>query len=210
MPRVLIVYGTTDGQTTKICYFLASELMRLGAEVELTEAGHRTPRPAGFDVVVVAASVHAGGYQRSVIRWVHENAAALAATSGTFISVCLGVLEKNPRTRRDLDRILEQFVARGGWRPAQVKEVAGALKYTRYGWLKRMAMRYIAGKVGGSTDTSRDHEYTDWEDLQVFAESLMDGQTGGRADGRRHPGVILSVSEGSRRDLPATWRSAVD
>jgi hypothetical protein len=53
-----------------------------------------------------------------------------------------------------------------------VKEVAGALKYTRYGWLKRRVMRYIAGKAGGSTDTSRDHEYTDWEDLRVFAESL--------------------------------------
>src|SRR5688572_6978267 len=173
MPRVLIVYGTTDGQTEKISHFLASELIQHGATVEVAEAGIRTPAPMGFDQVVVAASVHAGGYQRSVIRWVRENTAALEAKSGTFISVCLGVLESSPKTRRNLDRILEGFVARAGWRPAQVKEVAGALKYTRYGWLKRMAMRYIAGRAGGSTDTSRDHEYTDWEDLRVFASSLV-------------------------------------
>jgi menaquinone-dependent protoporphyrinogen oxidase len=199
MPRVLIVYGTTDGQTEKICYFLAGELMRHGATVEVAKAGIRTPAPVGFDTVVVAASVHAGGYQRSVIRWVRENAGALEVKSGTFISVCLGVLEENPRTRSNLDRILEGFVARGGWRPARVKEVAGALKYTRYGWLKRMAMRYIAGKAGGSTDTSRDHEYTDWEDLRVFADSLMDGWT---------ERVIPSVSEGSRRDPKSPWSSA--
>ncbi len=70
--------------------------------------------------------------------------------------------------RRDLDGIIRRFVDLTGWRPNEVKEVAGALKYTQYGWLKRMAMRYIAGRAEGSTDTSRDHRYTDWEDLRRF------------------------------------------
>lgn len=173
MPRVLIVFGTTDGQTAKICYFLASELMTVGAEVELLEAGTRTADPAGYDAVVVAASVHAGGYQRPVIRWARENAGALAAKSASFISVCLGILENNPKTRLELDRILARFAERSGWWPARVKDVAGALKYTQYGWLKRMVMRYISGKAGGSTDTSRDHEYTDWDDLRMFATTLV-------------------------------------
>jgi len=193
MPRVLIVFGTTDGQTAKICYFLASELMTLGAEVELLEAGTRAADPSHYDAVVVAASVHAGGYQRPVIRWAHENAAALTARSATFISVCLGILEKNPKTRRELDAILERFAERSGWRPARVKEVAGALKYTEYGWLKRMVMRYIAGKAGGSTDTSRDHEYTDWNDLRAFASTILDGQTERRKDGPVRQSVLPSV-----------------
>jgi len=32
-----------------------------------------------------------------------------------------------------------------------------------------MVMKWIAGKAGGSTDTSRDHEYTDWDALGRFA-----------------------------------------
>jgi len=175
MPRILIVYGTTDGQTAKICYFLASEMMRLGAEVDLVEAGTRSAEPSGHDAVVVAASVHAGGHQRSIIRWAHDHAAGLGAVPNVFISVCLGALQKEPKVRADLDRIREGFQERTGWRPDQVKEVAGALKYTRYGWLKRMAMRYIAGRAGGSTDTSRDHEYTDWMDLKEFAWSFVGG-----------------------------------
>ena len=173
MPRILIIYGTTDGQTAKICYFLSSEMGRKGAEVDLVEAGTRSVEPAGHDAVVVAASVHAQGHQRSIIRWAHDHAAGLATVPTAFLSVCLGVLQKEPQVRRDLDRIQRRFEERTGWRPDQVKEVAGALKYTKYGWLKRMAMRYIAGRAGGSTDTSRDHEYTDWMDLKEFAWNFV-------------------------------------
>jgi menaquinone-dependent protoporphyrinogen oxidase len=175
MPRLLIAYGTTDGQTAKICDFLADEAKRLGTEVDLVQVGTRSVFPGAYDAVIVAASVYAQGHQRSVIRWAGEYAAELATVPNAFISVCLGVLQKDPQVRRDLDRIQERFVERTGWRPDQVKEVAGALKYTRYGWLKRMAMRYIAGRPGGSTDTSRDHEYTDWADLRQFVRNFLAG-----------------------------------
>ena len=172
MPRLLIEYGTTDGQTARICYFLASELMRLGTQVELEEAGTGSADPAAYDAIIVAGSIHAGGYQRSLIHWVRQHAMVLGSKPAMFLSVCLGILENNPRTRADLDRILHDFARRTGWHPAQVKEVAGALKYTQYGWLKRQVLRYIAGKAGGSTDTSRDHEYTDWDDLKAFAANV--------------------------------------
>jgi hypothetical protein len=37
-----------------------------------------------------------------------------------------------------------------------------------------MAMRYIAGRAGGCTDTSRDHGYTDWADLRRYVTAFMD------------------------------------
>jgi len=30
-------------------------------------------------------------------------------------------------------------------------------------------MKRIVGKAGGGTDTTRDYEYTDWNDLRAFA-----------------------------------------
>ena len=46
------------------------------------------------------------------------------------------------------------------------------MRYTHYGWLKRLMMKRIVGKAGGSTDTTRDHEYTDWNDLRNFAREF--------------------------------------
>jgi len=86
--------------------------------------------------------------------------------------VCLSVLQHDDKTRRDFARILEQFVSETRWRPATIKEVAGALPYTRYGWLRRLIMKRIVGKAGGDTDTRRDYEYTDWADLRRFASDF--------------------------------------
>ena len=56
--------------------------------------------------------------------------------------------------------------------PGIVKTVAGALPYTRYGWLKRWLLRRIVRQHGGDTDWTRDFEYTDWDDLRAFAHSF--------------------------------------
>jgi hypothetical protein len=47
---------------------------------------------------------------------------------------------------------------------------AGALEYTQYNRLERALMKRIAKKEGGFTDTSNDHEYTDWAQVTNFAE----------------------------------------
>jgi menaquinone-dependent protoporphyrinogen oxidase len=117
--------------------------------------------------------VHAGGYQRPVVKWVRANAAALGGKRTAFVSVCLGILQKDPNVDRDLDAIAERFFAATGWRPTQVKTIAGALLYRQYGWLKRRMMRRIVAKAGGDTDMTKDYEYTDWGELQVFVADFM-------------------------------------
>jgi menaquinone-dependent protoporphyrinogen oxidase len=169
MPRILILYGTTDGHTAKIARYFAGTLGSLGADVDLVDAGMVSPDPRGYAGVVVAASLHAKGYQRSVVRWAQANADALNGTTTAFFSVCLSVLQKDLRVHRELGGIVNRFEAETRWKPTRVKHVAGALLYTKYGWLKRWVMRRISGKAGGSTDVTRDHEYTDWAELRRFA-----------------------------------------
>ena len=149
-----------------------------GADVDVADAAAHDVPPDPYDGVVVAASVHAGGYQRSIRRWVRTHAAELHARGTVFVSVCLGVLEHNPDTDRELRAIQERFLTATGWRPGVIKVVAGALPYSKYNWLKRWVMRRIVQKAGGDIDTSRDYEYTDWEDVRRFgaeyARSLKD------------------------------------
>ena len=174
MSRVLILYGTTDGQTRKIALSLREALRDEGLSAFVSDAklGAAAVVPEEYDGVVVAASIHAGGFQRPVARWARKYAAQLNRMPSAFVSVCLAILEKRPETRRELDAIVARFMGSTGWRPAAVKFVAGALPYTRYNWLKRWIMRRIVAKAGGDTDTTRDYEYTDWDDLRAFARTF--------------------------------------
>ncbi len=67
----------------------------------------------------------------------------------------------------------DAFFAETGWHPAAVHHAAGALRYTKYDFLKRLLMRHIAAKEGGDVDTSEDHEYTDWEALAAFVQDVL-------------------------------------
>jgi menaquinone-dependent protoporphyrinogen oxidase len=167
---VLIIYGTSDGHTRKVAHAIGETVLAAGCTVQLKEASEALPwlKAEDYDAVLVAASVHAGGYQRCVRRWVRRNADALRGKPNAFVSVCLGVLEDKPAVRRDLDRIKEQFRRETGWSPDETFLVAGAIPYTRYSLLKKWIMRSIARRAGGGTDTSQDYEYTDWVALKEF------------------------------------------
>jgi menaquinone-dependent protoporphyrinogen oxidase len=51
-------------------------------------------------------------------------------------------------------------------------QVAGALKYTQDDFFKRLMLQMISKSSGGSTDTSKDHEYTDWTALARFVSDF--------------------------------------
>lgn len=174
MSRVLILYGTTDGHTRKVAAALREALVDDGAYAFVSDARHGTESvvPAEYDGVIVAASIHAGGFQKPVKRWVRTHAEQLNRTPTAFVAVCLGILESRPEARRTLEEIVRRFQETTAWRPKVTKFVAGALLYTRYNWLKRWVMRHIVAKAGGDTDTTRDFEYTNWTDLRVFAQAF--------------------------------------
>jgi menaquinone-dependent protoporphyrinogen oxidase len=169
MNRILVIYGTTEGHTRKIANSIGDTLRLDDFDVDVVQAGAIDPRPADYDGVVVAASVHGGRYQHDVGDWVRAHGGELAAKPTAFVSVCLAVLQNDPTVLSELDAIVRRFTATAGWRPSEIKLVAGALPYTKYNWFKRWIMKRITAKAGGDTDTSRDYDYTDWADLRVFA-----------------------------------------
>ena len=173
MTRILVFYGSTEGQTAKIAEVLAAQMRARGTEVDLVDAAAHCPAPDDYAAIVVAASVHAGGYQRKVGRWVRTHAAALHNRPTAFVSVCLGVLEHDPTVDRELKAIIDRFLAATGWQPDVMKIVAGALPYTKYNWFTRLVMKRIVRKAGGDVDTSRDYEYTDWDEVRRFAGEVV-------------------------------------
>ena len=173
MPRVLILYGTTDGHTRKIAAGLAAAVREAGCDAEVVEAAAaRNVTPSLYDGVIVAASIHISNFQRPVKRWVRVNGAALNAMPSAFVAVCLGILEERPEAVRAVYAIMQRFLDAAGWRPKRIQAVAGALPYTRYGPIKRWLMKRKVATISSDIDTSRDYEYTDWEALRSFGHQF--------------------------------------
>ena len=173
MSRVLIVYGTTEGHTAKIAQHVGDAIRRLGHEVHVRHAPEiADSEVAEHDAVIVGGSLHEGRYQRAIRDFVERHGQRLASMPSAYFCESLAAASRDPSERAEPQRIARERLERAGWTPETLASFAGALKYTQYSWLKRKLMRYIASKEGGDTDTSRDFEYTDWDEVTRFAETF--------------------------------------
>ena len=175
MSRILILHASSHGSTRAIAGAIASRLIELGHEADLRDLlakGAPVPAPAGYDAVVIGARVHGGKHPEQVMRYVHEHGRELAGMPSAFFSVSLSAASRDSKGRQAAEGLLEQFCETTGWRPRHRASFAGTLAYTRYNWLTRFVMKRISARSGGSTDTSRDHEYTDWSQVALFAGAL--------------------------------------
>jgi len=173
MMKLLIVYGTTEGQTRKICRFLRDEALKAGNKVDISDASDHPRSPDGYDAVIIGASVHQGKYQASVKHYLMQYVDKLNAMVSAFISVSLTAATKDEESWKELETITSEFLKKTSWKPTEVEQVAGALRYTQYDFLKKFIMRMIAKRSGGDTDTSHDHEYTDWEQVENLMERII-------------------------------------
>ncbi|GAA5049087.1 flavodoxin domain-containing protein [Haladaptatus pallidirubidus] len=125
--------------------------------------GKRVPdgfRLSKYDAVV-GASVHRGTHQQFVTQFVRNHAEALNRLPSAFISVSLTAAEDTDAVQATAKNLVAEVLADTGWHPDSTAVVPGALKYSQYGTLTKLVMKYVAMKMGGGTDSSRDYEYTD-------------------------------------------------
>ena len=171
--NVLIIYGTTEGQTHKIAVFLKDEIENLRHQAFLFDANGIPPPPDGYDLVLIGASVHMHKYQPAVLHYVKMHVAALNKIRSGFFSVSMAAASEDDESKEELEEVTSGFLHETGWYPVHIEQAAGALLYTHYDFFKRLVMRLISKKHGRSTDTSGDHEYTDWAKLKVFLENML-------------------------------------
>lgn len=174
MSKVLIVYGTTYGQTAKISDFISNELKNLNhiTEVYDSETIPAWVTPESFDAILVGGSVISGNYQRTLRKWIKKNSLDLAKRPTAFFSTCLGILQKEEAVKQEEIKLVKDLFFRSNWYPQIWTIFAGSLLYTKYNWLVRRVMRRISKKAGGETDMSHDFEYTNWEDVRKFVQDF--------------------------------------
>lgn len=172
--NILIVYGTHEGQTEKIADFIAQRLRAQNHNVDKMDAARPRPEFSAdrYGVVIIGAPVRMAKYPRAVIDFVRANRTRLEQVRSAFFTVCMAAAATDYARRREAETWPARFFEETGWHPRHTAIFAGALRYRRYNWLLRWTMKRIAKSEGVSTDTSQDHEYTDWTAVTRFADAI--------------------------------------
>lgn len=184
MVMVALAYASRDGQTRRIAERIAATLGIRGFTVDEFDVMAGVPTSvdlARYDAAVVASSIRMGKHASPMLRFVRDHREALVRVPNLFLPVSLsahGVVdpaaseERRDRAAAAVEKSNAQFMRDTGWTPRATHPVAGALLYRQYGFPVRWMMRFISAMVGATTDTSRDHEYTDWAAIERYANEL--------------------------------------
>lgn len=172
-PRVLIVHASSHGQTRLIAEVIATEMRACGAEVSLCDALSTTPPPPdAFDAVLVGSRVHFGRHARAIRRYVRRYLPALNRRRTGFFSVSMSAAAALAADGAHADAVVGRFLAQTGWQPEWTATFAGAVRYRSYNPILRAVMKRISAAAGYQTDSSRDHDYTDFAAVGCFGETI--------------------------------------
>ncbi len=175
MIKVAILYGTTEGQTAKIAQHMAARLRAAGHQADVLHVAdlHDDLSLGDYGGALIGASIHEGHHQRYVVRWVKQHREALTRMPTAWFTVCLAINSVHDKDRAEAAAYPQRMTEQTGLSPTRSAVFAGALKYTEYSWLKRLVMKQIVKAEGGSTDTTQDHEYTDWAKVDAFTDAFV-------------------------------------
>lgn len=174
MSRILIGFASHYGQTRKISERLREHLRAAGHEVELADLSRGcrvAPPPEDYDVVVLGSRVELGKHAPCVREYAHTHAAALREIPVAVFSVSMSAANRSA-SNEDPNGYLAALCTELGIVPARRTVFAGALRYRSYRSITRFVMKLISRRAGHPTDTSRDHELTDWAAVRAFAVEI--------------------------------------
>ncbi len=186
MNELPVFYATTEGQTRRIAERLSAMLHERGVDsqpIDVTEPGARRVDWREVRAVIVGASVHGGRHQAAIEDFIRANRDELNARPSAFFSVSMRAASPAPADQNAAQELARTFAAGTGWQSNRVTALAGRLAYTKYGWPTRWFIKRIAKRGGLATDTTRDHEYTDWIQVAGLAGDMAAALRRGAATG---------------------------
>lgn len=173
--KILIIYGSSEGQSLKISDFVAQILRKSRHEVKIL-CGKQIDHDISlneFDAIIVGASIHMGKHPSYITSYAKRNREIIESIPNAFFSVCLAARAKDQASQDEAEKYAQEFFRRTNWEPNLYSSFAGAIRYSRYNLFIRFVMKQIAKSKGLGTDTSRDFEYTDWDSVSSFTYKFL-------------------------------------
>lgn len=171
--RVLVVFASSHGQTATIAEAIGARLRERGAHVELCNAHAETPPPPDdYDVVGLGSHVRHGKHDAAIHRYIDRHLSGLQARQTFFFSVSLTASDKPYLP--DPGSYIYGTTYATAFRADSAAAFGGALPYRKYNPVLRVLMKLRSSLHGHPIDTSRDHVFTDWTQVRLFADEIAD------------------------------------
>lgn len=171
--RILVAFGTSEGQTRKVAEAVAARVHDLGHDAHLfdTASSPADLHIDSYDKIVVAGSVHQQRHQESVEVFVAVKLAELQKRPTLFLSVSLGAAFAEGMT--DARSYVDAFLASTGWKPTQSLLIAGALRHAEYDYFMEQIIEHVVLKGRRVEGPNGDHEFTDWASLSQVIDAFV-------------------------------------
>ncbi len=173
MSKILIVYSSQDGQTLKICQTLQAEIETVLYQVTLTSLDAADAIDFSlFDKIVIGASIHYGHHDAGVHALIKRHQTLLNSKPSAFFSVNI-VARKPGKNTPETNPYLLKFLKKIAWKPKLLAVFAGKLDYPSYSAFDRWMIRFIMWLTKGPTHPDAVIEFTDWHQVQAFAQQII-------------------------------------
>jgi menaquinone-dependent protoporphyrinogen oxidase len=172
--RTIIIYSSVDGQTKKICDLIKISLMKNNEFVEIFNINNlilTIDEIFRFDKIVLASSIRYGKHNENIEKFIQNNLESLNSKKTAFISVNL-VARKVEKSEPDTNPYILKFLNSITWQPTISAVFAGKLNYKIYNFKDRILIKLIMLITKGPTDSKTEIEYTNWAEVEKFAEKL--------------------------------------
>lgn len=157
-PKILIIYRSRYGTTSKVSEYLASRLNN--AELTLLSSGkEKLPDLSSFDKIIIGGSIRAGMIQGEIKKIVSKNLDTLLSKE---LGLYLCCMEEDERRQKQFDDSFPEPVRRHAKASGLF---GGEFNFDRLNFLEKKIIR----KVSGFNDTV---SKIDYEAIDKFAEDI--------------------------------------
>jgi menaquinone-dependent protoporphyrinogen oxidase len=184
MAGTLLLYSSVYGLSKQICERIQESLARRGLRADVAPLVGHAVNPAAYDAIVIGASIKHGKHHPSVLEFIRANRPLLESKPSALFSVNL-VARKPARNTPQTNPYLKRLVAQSPWKPKLQAVFAGELDYSRYGAVDKYMMRLVMWINKGPTDLGAKVQFTDWNEVERFADRVARLTADSAADAQR-------------------------
>ncbi|WP_394132330.1 menaquinone-dependent protoporphyrinogen IX dehydrogenase [Shewanella maritima] len=173
MANILVAYYSRGGHTAKISQAIAQQIIAQGDQAEVVNINDTNEiQWDKFDAVALGACVLYGSYHKSVFEFTRQHQHELASRPHSFF--CVNVVARKPEKRiPENNKYLQKFLELSEWKPQDVKIIAGKVDYPSWTWYDSLAIKLIMKMTDGPTGSKDVIDYTDWDDVNQYAEHVV-------------------------------------
>ena len=171
MKDSIIVYSTIDGQTKKICEKIISTSYQNKSIDMCSVEDVTTFNLNDYSKIIVGASIRYGKHSPKIYEFVDNNIGILREKFTAFFTVNVVARKKNKNTP-ETNPYMKKFLELSNWEPTILGVFAGRIDYPSYKFIDKQMIRLIMFITKGPTDTSREYEFTDWDEVEKFSKLI--------------------------------------